>query len=151
MPAVWFLAWPLLALSMVARRPVDTDDFAYRVELVNAIEDVADDGHEARLLLSLAQHESNFVRGVGECTDPRRLKTGAGALGAFQIIPRANGGDERRRACIVTFAALLARDRVRESLTACARNEKEHRLAGYTGGKCDGEEAQRLSRIRWVD
>jgi len=149
--AVWFLAWPLLAFSLAARAPLSADDFAYRVELLSAIEDVTDDAHEARLLASLAFHESNYLRGVGECTDARALKTGQGALGAFQIIPRANGGDERRRACIVTFAALLARDRVRESLVACARNPPDESLAGYTGGKCDGEEARRLSRIRWVD
>ena len=154
MISLWYLGWPLLAASLLQQWPSSDDDFAYRVELVNAIEDVADDedgGHEARLLLSLSWHESRWVRKVGECTDAKALDTGAGALGAWQIVPRRNGGDEKRRACIVAFAALLARDRVRETRAACAAWPAEESLAVYTGGKCEGDAARRSSRVRWVD
>ncbi len=101
--------------------------------------------HEARLLLSIAAHESGFRRDVVQCLV---LGDGGRAFGAWQIHPRSP--QERRAACALGPAARLALARVRESLAACAHLPAPERLAVFASGSCSNRGGRAASRKRWV-
>lgn len=94
--------------------------------------------HEARLLMSVAKHESHFSRAVLLC----HVRGDHGrSLGAYQLQPRNDR--ERRDACDVTRASRLALARVRESIATCGD------LTGYVSGRCGV--GKRAARERWVE
>lgn len=102
--------------------------------------------HEARLLMSIAKHESGFRADVARCA----VRGDAGrSLGAWQVQPRTP--DERRALCNVASAAPIALARVRESLIACAHLPRNERLAIYTSGSCSNRGGRAASRARWSE
>lgn len=94
--------------------------------------------HEQRLLMSIARHESGLRHDVVTC---RVLGDGGRARGAFQIHPRS--ASERRDACDVVTAPVIALARVRESLAACGD------LTGYVSGRCGV--GVLAAKVRWVE
>lgn len=126
--------------------PVRNDaDFAFRVELVEAVVSVTEDLQEQLLLVSIARWESSYRRDVAEC----RRKGPQGELTAWQILARNDA--ERARLCVsLAGDAKVALERVRESVHACAALPPEDRLALYARGRCSSAEGRRLSRHRWL-
>ena len=92
----------------------------------------------AALLASTVAAESFVRRDVVEC---RRDGYGGKrpARGAFQLVT------DRATACDVRAAAAAAREVLRGSFTACARQPETDRLAFYLSGRCD----RGLGQARW--
>lgn len=102
--------------------------------------------HEARILMSIAAHESGFRPDVVGC---RVLGDGGRAFGAWQIHPRSSR--ERRDACAIGTAARLALARVRESVERCSHLPAPERLAVFASGSCGNRGGRAASRARWVE
>lgn len=136
----------ILLAFMFALMPRRSDaDEAFRRELAAAVESVTDDTLERLLLVKVPRFESSYRRDVGEC----RRKGPQGEVGAWQILARSD--EERRRLCVsLAGDAVVALERIRESLRACAHLPLEERLAVYARGRCSSKEGRRLSRMRSV-
>lgn len=102
--------------------------------------------HEARILQSIAAHESGFRRDVATC---RVLGDGGRAYGVGQIHPRSAA--EAKCACDITCAPALMLARVRESVAACAHLPAPERLSLYTSGSCGNRGGRAASRLRWSE
>ena len=142
-----FFAVARVASLMGDMLPVRNDaDARLRFDIAAAIVAVTDDLHEQDLLASIARWESHYRADVVNCTTlgPQKER------GAWQILARSPA--ERRALCVsIEGDARIALERVRESLTVCARNKDEStKLALYARGSCTSREGQRLSKTRWV-
>ena len=137
---------PVLLLSLVWLPVTSPADLEHRIALAVAV--TADPGttpHEARILMRIPRWEANYRPEVSDC----RITGDAGrSVGSWQAHDRAP--EVRARICAdLAYGALVARADVRRSYAMCAHLPEPERLAGYTRGKCDNEEARRLSRTRW--
>lgn len=136
----------LLALMLSLMPSRGADDIAFRTELAEAVAAVTDDLQEQFLLVGIPRWESSYRRDVAEC----RRKGPQGEITAWQILPRSD--EERRRLCVsLEGDAMVALERIRESLQACAALPPSERLAVYARGRCSSSEGRRLSRHRWID
>src|SRR4051794_25089212 len=93
--------------------PRSDDELVMRAELADAIATVAV-GQEARQLVRIARFESDFREDVARCDKlgPENEVT------AWQILPR-RGEDAREMCSSLVAGAVVALERLRESVAAC--------------------------------
>ena len=125
--------------------PRDDDELAVRYELAEASELVAGDGQEGRQLLSIARFESNYRREVMTC----EVLGKEGEVTAWQILVR-RGEDAAWMCSDVVAGAVVALERLRESVAACRHLPPPDRLALYARGSCSSAQGRRLSRVRYA-
>lgn len=136
----------LFTIRLLPIPPSTTSDVdtLYRMELVAACVEATEDRLERYLCAKIPRFESSYRVDIGRC----EVKGAAGEVTAWQILPRSAA--ERARLCrSMVEDARVAIERIRESRGACRHLPKAEQLALYTRGRCDSDEAKRLSRVRW--
>lgn len=131
----------MASMMIVALTPANTPT---RWRIAEAISWATWDPEEQDILTMIAARESQFDEAVSDC----KVMGKAGDRTAWQIVPRSFA--ESLALCVsYTQDAMIAIDRVRESLRACRHLPRRERLAVYARGRCDSEEGKKLSRARW--
>lgn len=125
--------------------PRSDDELAARYEIAQAAELVAGDGQEERQLVRIARFESGFRRDVITC----ELLGREGEVTAWQILVR-RGEDASWMCSDVVAGAIVALERLRESVAACRHLPPSERLALYARGSCSSAQGRRLSRVRYA-
>lgn len=125
--------------------PRDDGELADRAELAAAIAVVTEDAQERRQLMRIARFESNYRSDVIFCDKlgPENEVT------AFQILVR-RGEDAAWMCSDLVAGAVVALERLRESVAACRHLPAPDRLALYARGSCSSKQGVRLSRVRYA-